>query len=516
MTAHSILLVCSLLGQANAPQPPASGATDNKAANRYSDGRYGTEVVPKRAPDAAAERNAAERNAAERDANVRQPSSSLGDSFLRDQQAERDRYGNADQRGAVTASDIDEELPRPRSSGPAPGRDQPTDPPLRRGPLTPVDDPSVRATIPPGQSPATRLPDDTIPDAIAPVDAADAAAKAAAPTRPDPSNPNTVPSDVSAGDLPPREFPPRRIAATARTIEALATSFALPDASAFVGTPLTLSDALARRSDRDSRLKIAHAYWKLSASTAAHAFAVDEQQRLAGLIQNAGAAADIDRRLLDSTAAAAEARVHETSLVVVSSQHDLAEAIGGAAGESLPLSSDPPFLGVYATRFDEIFADRAAPTQLRAIHTTLATLHKAIERRAEAATTAVDALAHAEQAYLQGRLGVDVYLVAFNQASSQRQAFLAVARAYNDDIADYAINVARDGTAAAELTSMLIRVPSSGANDSARRTQPPAARSAANPHRGGVAVDRSQPVVPEAPGSADAGGWQRKNATPLR
>ncbi|MEX2186155.1 MAG: hypothetical protein WD875_05140, partial [Pirellulales bacterium] len=389
--------------------------------------------------------------------------------------------------------------PRPRTgASPAP-RGAPIDPPLRRNPLTPVDDATDRTTIPTAKSPATPLVADPLP-------------KTASPAQGDPAAANATPTDDLAGDEPNRE-PPRRIAASA--IDALAASFVLPDASVFTGTPLTLSDALARRSDRDSRLKIAHAYWKLSAATAAHAFAADELRILSSLTLSAATATDVDRRLLESTVAAAEARVHETSLVVVSSQHDLAEAIGGAAGEALPLASDPPFLGAYATRFDEIFADRAAPTQLRAIHSTLPTLYKAIDRRAESAATAGDALVRAEQLYLQGRLGIDVYLASFHQTSSQRQAFLAVARAYNDDIADYAINVARDGTGAAEITSMLIRVPSSGANDAARRTQPPVARSAQNTPRG-TAVDRSQPAASSATSSPDAGGWQRKNETPLR
>lgn len=512
MTAHSLLIVCSLLGQAAAPQSTASPGVEGKAADRYTEGRYtegrfGDGAIPRRT---AANTDADLRKENRGDA-VQQPSRSIGARFLQDEAAERNRYGSPVGDRVVNASDGEEELPVPRSATVPPVRNDATPPATGRNPITPAAEPPQRTTIPPAKSPPTPLPGDAglsgdagLPGDTRPGITAEASPPAAAPKSAAEGNALRsdeipIPSRQPPTAQTPSELPPRRIADGA--VEALTAAFALPDASQLPGAPLTLSDALARRSDRDSRLAIAHAYWKVSVATAAYAFAVDEQRRLASLVQSAAAAPDVDRRLLDSALASAEARVHETKLVVVSSQHDLAEAIGGAAGETLPLASDPPFLGAYATRFDEIFADRAAPTQLRAIHNTLPTLFKAIGRRAEAATTASDAYTRAEQLYARGQLGIDTLLSAFDRTSDQRQAFLAVARAYNDDIADYAINVARDGTAAAELTSMLIRVPNSSSDDAARRGTRPVARSAQNTPRA-VPADRSQPAAVRVGGAA--------------
>jgi hypothetical protein len=224
----------------------------------------------------------------------------------------------------------------------------------------------------------------------------------------------------------------------------------------------------------------------------------------------------VDRQLIESANAAAIARTNEALTVVVSAQHDLAEALGGAALDPLPVAADPPYLGAYATRFDELFANRTAPVQIRAIHKTLPTLYLAIQQRAQAAAAAVAALDRAEQGYLQGRAGIESYLAAFELASSQRQAFLAIARAYNDDIADYAINVARDGTGAVELTAMLIRVRGVDAQNASRRTQPPLARAAEVP-RHGVASDRAAPArAADAAGTITNGAadWRTKERSP--
>jgi hypothetical protein len=541
MTAPSLILVCSLLGQVTAaeaevanPQPPASGRYgDVKNTPRTAgEPRYGNP----RAGSPGVERRASNEVVAGDPGVAAQPSTDRGSELLRRYQEQRDRFENG---GGVVVADDDpssEPIPLPRDKrAPAAPIDAAGNA-LRGGPLTPQNAPADRGVVTPRNDvPARDAPDvrpPLTPDVRPPL-TPDTNSKAHAPADTDlPANTRILPdtSAVPGGggeatvrdgplgnrtteELFPPETPPRRLAASA--IDALAVAFAVPEANVVAGAPLKLADALARRSDRDSRLAISHAYWKLSAATAAHAFAVDEQRRIANLAQTAAAAPEIDRRLIDSVLAAAEARVHETLLVVVSAQHDLAEAVGGAAGEALPLASDTPYLGVYATRFDQIFVDRAAPTQLRAIHDTLPTLYKAVGRRADAATTAIEAFSRAEQLYVRGQIGIDALLAAFHQAGAQRQAFLAVARAYNDDIADYAINVAREGTGAAELTSMLIRVSTSDANDAARRTTPPVARSAENPRRG-VAVDRSQPVVGRSGSSvgAPAAGWQPKNVGP--
>jgi len=220
--------------------------------------------------------------------------------------------------------------------------------------------------------------------------------------------------------------------------------------------------------------------------------AVAEAGHTARLVQSSSVAHNpIERQLIDVAHAGARARTNETLTAVVSAQYDLAEALGGMTDDKLPLAADSPYLGTYATRFNELFTDRVAPMQLRAIHKTLPTLHLAVGQRAQASLAAVVVVERAEQAWLSGSLDIGALLAALQHASLQRQAFLNVARAYNDDIADYAINVAREGTGATELTTMLIRTP--GSQD-ARRNQQPPARSATNTLRGVQQTEFTQPV----------------------
>lgn len=462
MTTHAILLVCSLVGQGTAAEPPASkyGTTP-----RYgSDAKYGSETLPRRP--------AGEVTASDAGAAAKQPTTSIGDRFLQDQERESRQYSDD---ATATAGDTDEAQWPTQPRGPARVQAepaQPAGPAPRRNPLTPAGDAAKAAAPATRPNPARASTEETLPT---------------------PSLNDTRATPNGRGLRPLGSEPPKAAAVEDRgevaAIQHVAAFFSAPLAES-AGVPVTLSEALAKRSDRESRLQIAHAYWKLATATAALKIAHDESQRVQDVATGAvGQQSEIDRQLLESEQHAAAARIHEATVAFVSAQHDLAEAVGGAAGEQLPLAADAPFLGAYATRFAELFSERPAPVQLRAIHVTLPELRQAIVQRAKAVVAATDALDRAAAAYRQRQLGIDGYLAALRNVAAQRQALLGAARAYNDDIADYAINVARDGTGAAELTSMLIRVQRrNDATDTARRTQPPVVRPAETPRRA-TAVD---------------------------
>lgn len=419
---------------------------------------------------------------------------SIGSKYLNDTRAElekqeRDQYleGRPGARDS-TQPDSHTDAIAPKQ---LPGRATPLDGPKSNptGQIKPRD--PAKSTAPlqpksglgnlPTANPATRgTPSAIASPSITAQDAADA--NSAATTRTPPLQTETLPP--KSATAAPR--------ADMAAIDALATVFAEQPASPVAGEPLTLSAALSRRSDREGRARIAHAYWKLSAATAAYNMAVAEVGHTARLVQSSSVAHNpIERQLIDVAHVGARARTNETLTAVVSAQYDLAEALGGISDDKLPLAADAPYLGTYATRFNDLFADRVAPMQLRAIHKTLPTLHLAVGQRAQASLAAVVVVERAEQAWLSGSLDIGALLAALQHASLQRQAFLSVARAYNDDIADYAINVAREGTGATELTTMLIRAP--GSQD-ARRNQQPPARSATNTPRGVRPTEFTQPV----------------------
>jgi hypothetical protein len=537
MNTHAILVACSLLGQAN--------ATDAPATNKYGTGeRYGAAAEPKYGTQP---KTTAEPRYGDGPAAAKSPASSFGDRFLQDQEAERKQFGTDNAEVSATAGD-EGFAPIPRGNRPAAVQAESVDPATRRAAQTPLtSDPANRATTPGiRNNTAPRNATDVNPKSateIAPN--ALRTPRTAAPITPAPKSSvsgaqsqdvnvqDPAATDVNTSDARTFERSPgvrawennatqaqpvesqdtattrdpaavtglsatdrQRTQADTDAIGSVASAFAAPSTTLVKGTPITLTDAIGRRSDRESRLRIAHGYWRLATATAAFNLAHEEAQRALRPAQLRVASSEIDRQLLESNANSAVARLHEAQTAAVSAQHDLAEAIGSAVGDSLPLATDAPYLGVYATKFDELFSDRAAPVQIRAIHTTLPTLRKAVVSRATAVQHAAVALDRAEQAFAQGQVSVDAYLAAFRQLSQERQAFLAVARGYNDDIADYAINVARDGTGPVELTSMLIRVRKDTTSPDATRraAQPPAAR-AAEIVRPDVITDRSTPAT---------------------
>lgn len=527
MTTHAILLVCSLVGQGTAADPPAANKYGTSpsygAENKYgSDNKYGSETLPRHNPRDVV---ASDATPGEASAVPKRPAASLGDRFLQDQEQERRQYSDD---ATASAGDTDETSWPNQPRAPARVQAAPAQTPdsaTRHNPLTPANDAAK------GAAPATRTNPARPALEAQPRGAADAAAGAIEPrtratipaVEETPPNPSLSESRGAPSDRGLRPLDNELPKATA--IDDRSEAAAIQHASAFfslpihesAGAPMTLSEALSKRSDRESRLQIAHAYWKLATATAALKIAHDESQRVPDIAAGSvGQPNEIDRLLLESEQRAAAARIHEATVAFVSAQHDLAEAVGSAAGDPLPVAADAPFLGAYATRFDELFTNRTAPVQLRAIHRTLPELRQAIVQRAKAVVAATDALERTTAAYQQRQIGIDSYLAALRNLSAQRQACLGVARAYNDDIADYAINVARDGAGAAELTSMLIRVQRrDSAADTVRRTQPPVARAAENPRRG-TAVD-SAVTIPRG-SSINAGDvdWRSKEASPLR
>ena len=226
-----------------------------------------------------------------------------------------------------------------------------------------------------------------------------------------------------------------------------------PKTGALEGRPLSLGEALARRSDRESQLRIIHSYWKLTVATAAYHYAVLENAR----VWDVEPARREDAALVNSIRAAAMAKVHEAKLLALTSQHELAELLGLGTGASLPLAYDPPHCGAYATRIDELFVGRTAPPRVRQINGTLPALRQAIQARAQAVFEATEAFEAAQRGVAGGSVRVEDWLARLNHVGQQRQALLAVVRAYNDDIADYALTVAQAGTTAADLVPMLIR-----------------------------------------------------------
>jgi hypothetical protein len=234
--------------------------------------------------------------------------------------------------------------------------------------------------------------------------------------------------------------------------------------NALQGRPVSLVEALGRGLNQQQRLEIASLYWKLSLAIADYHWAVDEALQLNALPETKGA---IDSPLFATARAAAEAQTLEAKATAVTTQQELADALGQPA-QSLPLTVEQPLVGPYRTHFDTIFAGRPAPGRTRAIDRGLPLRRDAIDLRTAAVQAAASAVQLCEQAYINGSTSVETLLYAHRELGQQRRAFLRSVREYNAEIVEYASYVAGPSTTAATIMSMLTRPKSnkvSGVND---------------------------------------------------
>jgi hypothetical protein len=295
--------------------------------------------------------------------------------------------------------------------------------------------PAPPAAVP--DEPAAAEPDVTEPTAAEGETSSPKAAPSAA----------TVDEPVEAVEVPrPRSEAPQILEAALE-----------PAARTEEGEPLTLVEAF-RRSAGQPRQRVARAYWKLAVAMAADQFARSERQDFADEAAWAPASAERtpeDAALLATAAATAAARVNETRLMLTAAQLELADALG-RVDPKLPLAADRPHVGAYRTKYDRIFGAGPAPARLRQINRTIPLRAAGIDRRAESVRAAEQAWQTNSQALARGQVDLATALAAYDALVRERRQFLDAVRAYNDDIAEYALAVAGDHFNEPTLVSMLI------------------------------------------------------------
>lgn len=218
------------------------------------------------------------------------------------------------------------------------------------------------------------------------------------------------------------------------------------------GASLSLRDALRSAADRQRQLDVVRAYWRLGVSAADYHHAQEEAALLAELISPR---AVHEQAQLRAAQAQANARRDEAKLAYVDAQHDLADK-AARTSDDLPTASDLPFVGVYNTRFSQVFAGRVAPASLRRIDRTLPHSLHLIQSRASAVAAAENALQELATAYDDGRVDATTVLEAVTAWRDQRIAFLATVRDYNSSIAEYALHAAGSVVNQDQIVSMLI------------------------------------------------------------
>jgi len=220
--------------------------------------------------------------------------------------------------------------------------------------------------------------------------------------------------------------------------------------------PLPLVEALERSGDRSRRLWISQAYWKVSAGFAMLRWSTEALERLE-LIAPGGD--PHDRAVLDVALAAARADLADARAELVAAQQELVDLVRLPAGDPLPWPVDRPLAGPYQTHFETIFATRPATGRIRAIVRMLPSKHEALEARAAAVAAAQKAMQMAEADHAKGQRPIEAVTAAHAAVTGQQREFVKVLRAYNLDIAEYAMAVADLSVPDDRFVSMLIGTP---------------------------------------------------------
>jgi len=288
-----------------------------------------------------------------------------------------------------------------------------------------------------------------------------AAAEDAAPREPAADGTVSVvapPSAASRGD--PADMSSVATSVLSKALEPLDAG---PQAGGAAGTrtavyarPLPLVEALERSGDRSRRLWIAQAYWKVSAGFCMLRWSTEALERLE-LIAPGGD--PHDRAVLDVALAAARADLADSRAELVAAQQELVDLVRLPAGDPLPWPVDRPLAGPYQTHFETIFATRPATGRIRAIVRMLPSKHEALEARAAAVVAAQTAMQMAEADHAKGQRPIEAVIAAHAAVTGQQREFVKVLRAYNLDIAEYAMAVADLSVPDDRFVSMLIGTP---------------------------------------------------------
>lgn len=279
------------------------------------------------------------------------------------------------------------------------------------------------------------------------------------PTRPqDPAPPAAIDASADA-QSPPAELD----SLAARTADdairdLLEASLTMPAGSEVAGRSTTLEEVLSLTTSRGQQREAVHAYWQLAAAAAEFRYSWDYLEYVewvAGVLAPTNDAAPTG--LIAVELAGSRAQLEEARLQFRAAQQELAEVLGLAVDQALPLPEDPPHAGSYRTRFAEIFADRAAPPGVQLIDRLLPLRLAAVRERAEAVQAATDVLQPLADAFSAGTLAEDALLVALRELRGQQRAFIRAVQRYNDDIADYALQVAGLATPLDALVGTLIK-----------------------------------------------------------
>lgn len=368
--------------------------------------------------------------------------------------------------------------PRPSSSTTLPSSTPPSGPspsaarPLGADPFAGLPSSPPSAAVPPrGALPSASRP---IPSAPAAADPFDPPPRAAAPrpsaaaVAPPPATFSNSPPPVSRPpasghrDLapPPRSVPAQAggsaVASSAAGVREqqsraiLERMLARPTESQLAGTPVSLASVVSSAASREDQGRRIDAYWALTSAVADYYLGLAELREMARLRQKVATYSTV----LGEGQTKLNTRVDTSLKAARAAQHRLAQLTGGGA---MPLPSDAPFTGPYATRLEAVFGG-AVPEEARLIAQLLplrlAELHDAADSVARAEAW-IDRVARDQTAQSDGE-GV---MMALELLALNRRALVQIARDYNLQVNRYTQLAAPERVDTGRLVGMLIRTP---------------------------------------------------------
>jgi hypothetical protein len=220
------------------------------------------------------------------------------------------------------------------------------------------------------------------------------------------------------------------------------------------GTPMSLASVVASAEDREAQAQCVEAYWALTSAVADYYLGLSEINEILKLRQRLATY----NTTLGESEAVLKTRVNTSLKAARAAQARLANLIGSGA---MPLPSDVPFTGPYATRFETVFAG-GAPEEARLIADLLPLRLVELQDAAESVLRAeawVDQVA-ADQTAQSNGTGV---LRALQLLALNRRAFVLIARDYNLQINRYSQLATPNQIDTGRLVAMLIRTAPTGA-----------------------------------------------------
>ncbi|MGC3968358.1 MAG: hypothetical protein QM775_13585 [Pirellulales bacterium] len=236
----------------------------------------------------------------------------------------------------------------------------------------------------------------------------------------------------------------------------------LPKSLGTTGKPTKLIDALAGTSDRRRQAAVVYAYWKLALAAGEYHYAWQHVQFLKLMEETVAAAeqggdAQAARAAVAARSAEANAEWREADMRLTAAQIELSEAAGRTADAQRPLPTDLPHVGTYNTSFEKVYAGRTPPARAYLLQKSLPMRREVVAGRAQTVWAAQDAYEAAFDAYRKRQLPLDDALAAIDSLRDRRSQFLTAVRRYNDEIAEYALSIAPEGTSRETLVGMLIK-----------------------------------------------------------